>query len=197
MFIRAQPRKLSFFPVRLSEFQSEMDAARKEPLDIDLSQPADDIVLQNFEDSLDAHTNVEKGNSEDPSAVKHFPESKTSLNVETLGSPPLVTKPHLNKSNNVHEDKHIISREVPLSILKNQPQIIKNITVRGTNYIVWNEIGRGGSSVVYHCFEPVLRQQRAIKCVSLHNSLSAPSYINEVKILQKLQKCQNIIKMFD
>lgn len=125
-------------------------------------------------------------------------KNKTVFRKYPESTPKKTTKPLSEKANTICKSKHITSsRVVPLSIPKNQLGGVQHITVKQTSYIVWNEIGRGGSSVVYHCFEPLSKEQKAIKCVSLQNTSSASGYINEVKLLQRLQKCSNIIKMFD
>lgn len=73
----------------------------------------------------------------------------------------------------------------------------KILIVKGVTYEILKELGKGGSSVVYDCFERKTRTNRAVKQVSLENRASASSFINEVKLLEKLQNCPNIIKMYD
>lgn len=79
----------------------------------------------------------------------------------------------------------------------NSEHLERTIIVRGIEYIILRELGRGGSSVVYDCFDRIAGTLRAIKCVSLENNTMTVGYLNEVKLLQNLEKCDNIIKMFD
>lgn len=73
----------------------------------------------------------------------------------------------------------------------------KRIKVNNTQYIMFSLLGKGGSSEVYQCYNLESRTHVAIKCVSLDNPASANGYINEVKLLQQLQNCDKIIKMYD
>lgn len=73
----------------------------------------------------------------------------------------------------------------------------ERMTVSNTEYMVMNLLGRGGSSEVYHCFSPEEKAHVAIKLVSLTDSTTAAGYINEVKLLESLQGCDRIIKMYD
>lgn len=70
------------------------------------------------------------------------------------------------------------------------------LTVKNVNYIVMRVIGKGGSSRVFDCYDPSIKEYRAIKQVNLDMD-QAEDFINEVKMLQKLQKCDRIITMFD
>lgn len=200
-----------------------MEEARKEPLD--LSEAADDIELQNLSDEFNSDEKENSGSSNvnmnctelrtalhssDNKRLTMIPENSESLwNTVKLEHKPVFDKhpdctpkrthkPVSEKVNTVCKSRHIASKAVPVSIPRNQLDGIRqNITVKQMSYVVWNEIARGGSSVVYHCFEPLSREQRAIKCVSLTNTASVVGYLNEVKLLEKLQNCENIIKMFD
>lgn len=71
------------------------------------------------------------------------------------------------------------------------------LTVNNNEYIIMNLLGKGGSSEVFHCFHPEEKVHVAIKVISLTNSTTADEYINEVKLLETLQKCDRIIKMHD
>lgn len=82
-----------------------------------------------------------------------------------------------------------------VNLLDNFP--FEKLTVKQTEYIILNTLGKGGSSEVFAGFCPINKRHVAIKCVSLHNPASAEGYINEVKLLQKLQHCDKIIKMYD
>lgn len=73
----------------------------------------------------------------------------------------------------------------------------RTLTVKGVTYVILKELGKGGSSVVYDCYDPITGNARAVKQVSLENKMSAVGFINEVKMLEKLQNCPNIIKMYD
>ncbi|XP_076253401.1 dual specificity protein kinase monopolar spindle 1 [Rhynchophorus ferrugineus] len=71
------------------------------------------------------------------------------------------------------------------------------LTVNNNEYLIMNLLGKGGSSEVFHCFHPEEKVHVAIKVVNLSNSTTADVYINEVKLLESLQKCDRIIKMHD
>ncbi|XP_060528009.1 dual specificity protein kinase Ttk isoform X2 [Cylas formicarius] len=71
------------------------------------------------------------------------------------------------------------------------------MTVQNIEYFVMNLLGRGASSEVYHCYDPVNEVHVAIKCVLLLNPDTAAGYINEAKLLESLQNCERIIKMYD
>lgn len=73
----------------------------------------------------------------------------------------------------------------------------RTLTVKGVTYVILKELGKGGSSVVYDCYDPITGNNRAVKQVSLENKISAVGFLNEVKMLEKLQNCPNIIKMYD
>ncbi|KAJ8951093.1 hypothetical protein NQ318_003791 [Aromia moschata] len=75
--------------------------------------------------------------------------------------------------------------------------VFKRMKVNKIEYVILNLLGKGGSSEVYHCYNVETKCHVAIKCVSLQNSTSANSYINEVKLLHQLQNCDKIIKMYD
>lgn len=73
----------------------------------------------------------------------------------------------------------------------------QKIVINKVEYVILNQIGRGGSSVVYHCYDANDKCERAIKKVSLTGDKTCvDGYINEVMMLFKLQKCDRIIKMF-
>ncbi|XP_044272223.1 dual specificity protein kinase TTK [Tribolium madens] len=89
-------------------------------------------------------------------------------------------------------------RDCDVDTVQIPPEIsFGKIQVNDVAYTVLNELGKGGSSQVFHCFNPQTKSHRAIKVVSLENKDSAKGFINEVKMLEKLQKCNRIIKMFD
>lgn len=75
----------------------------------------------------------------------------------------------------------------------------QQITIRGISYQVLNELGRGGSSKVYQVLNPSTNQLLGIKKVDLTDldPMIAEGYLNEVKLLNSLQHCQSVIKMFD
>lgn len=69
------------------------------------------------------------------------------------------------------------------------------LLVKGVEYMILNRLGRGGSSEVFLCQCVDDEIYYAIKCVSLHDPVTAQGYLNEVEILGKLQNCERIIKM--
>lgn len=111
-------------------------------------------------------------------------KSKTVKNC-IFSTPKLSCKTNTNKEN------------TPLPLKEVSLSNYKTLSVKGVTYEIWKELGKGGSSVVYDCYERTNKINRAIKQVSLENRISASSFINEVRMLEKLQKCPNIIKMYD
>ncbi|XP_066145366.1 dual specificity protein kinase TTK [Euwallacea fornicatus] len=71
------------------------------------------------------------------------------------------------------------------------------IVVNNVEYKVISLLGKGGSSEVFCCVHPEEQLQVAIKVVCLSDSSMSSGYINEVKLLETLQTCDRIIKMFD
>ncbi|GJQ71500.1 protein serine threonine kinase [Trypoxylus dichotomus] len=73
----------------------------------------------------------------------------------------------------------------------------EKISVNNKEYVILNQIGRGGSSVVFHCYDLIEKCERAIKRVNLTGDKACiEGYINEVKMLNKLQNCDRIIAMY-
>lgn len=94
---------------------------------------------------------------------------------------------HLNKE--PHDDK------------ENEPKTHSNdleqICVNDVNYLILNQLGRGGTSVVYHCYNIVTKEERAIKKVNLESDTHRIGYLNEVNVLGRLQNSDRIIHMYD
>ncbi|KAJ8929313.1 hypothetical protein NQ314_018021 [Rhamnusium bicolor] len=111
-----------------------------------------------------------------------------SINIINKHPSPILIKDDLVHRN---EEKHFS----PVDNLRDDKFNI--IKVNDIEYIILNMLGRGGSSEVFQCYNVDNQSHVAIKCVSLENSLTASSYINEVKLLHQLQKCDKIIKMHD
>lgn len=72
------------------------------------------------------------------------------------------------------------------------------ITVNDDQYAVLGVMGKGGSSKVYQVFDSC-RKIKAIKCVDLNsaNDIIVEGYRNEIKLLERLQYCDKVIKMYD
>ena len=79
---------------------------------------------------------------------------------------------------------------------RNRPK--ETLTVCGKVYTLLNVLGRGGSSEVYSTLDSSC-QLRAIKCVNLSGADESTfkSYMNEIKLLKRLQHSDRIIKLFD
>lgn len=75
---------------------------------------------------------------------------------------------------------------------------MKIITVNDIQYAVLGVMGKGGSSKVYQVFDNN-HKIKAIKVVDLNNAndLIVEGYKNEIKLLQRLQYCEQVIKMYD
>jgi serine/threonine-protein kinase TTK/MPS1 len=96
-------------------------------------------------------------------------------------------------------DQHKVESELKPAV-QLRPSLdptFQRIKVNDVEYIILNELGKGGSSEVFHCYNHEMKTHRAIKVVSLANGASATGFINEVKMLKALQQCNRIIKMFD
>lgn len=105
-----------------------------------------------------------------------------------------------NKSSTITSDR---TEDSPKNIVCSIPSSIpdektfERLVVNNVEYLILNLLGKGGSSFVYQCFCVENRLLVAIKCVSLESTVSAQGYINEVKLLQRLQHCDRIIKLYD
>ncbi|CAH1104821.1 unnamed protein product [Psylliodes chrysocephalus] len=94
--------------------------------------------------------------------------------------------PEVNKNNILCS----IPRKVP------ENNIHSKIIINNVEYMVLNILGKGGSAIVYQCFCIEEKTIVAIKCVNLEKINMAQEYINEVKLLQRLQNCDRIIKLY-
>ncbi|XP_022171655.1 dual specificity protein kinase TTK-like [Myzus persicae] len=73
------------------------------------------------------------------------------------------------------------------------------ISVKGIKYSILNTLGHGGSSIVHEVLHPETNQVMAIKKVDLSEveNIIAKGYLNEVNLLQNLQDCESVIRLFD
>ncbi|XP_021340417.1 dual specificity protein kinase Ttk-like [Mizuhopecten yessoensis] len=88
---------------------------------------------------------------------------------------------------------------VPPPAVPSTPSLMmKDITVNGKQYWVLKLVGRGGSSKVYKVLDCNL-ENRAIKVVDLSdaNEQILEGYRNEIHLLERLQYCSKVIKMYD
>uniref|UniRef100_A0AC34RDL8 Protein kinase domain-containing protein n=1 Tax=Panagrolaimus sp. JU765 TaxID=591449 RepID=A0AC34RDL8_9BILA len=79
------------------------------------------------------------------------------------------------------------------------PKANSIITVNGKVYEKCYRRGKGGSSYVYECRSDDLQCQVAVKIVDMEDldPIVKEGYMNEVKLLQKLQGSDYIIKLYD
>lgn len=72
----------------------------------------------------------------------------------------------------------------------------KTLTIKGKSYTILGKLGSGGSSEVLKVMDTEDSSMYAVKCVNLavHQSI-AESYINEIKLLQRLQGSDRVITM--
>jgi len=70
--------------------------------------------------------------------------------------------------------------------------------INGKQYVLLSVIGRGGSSKVYEALGPDMKLC-AVKCVNIDaaDKQTVASYRNEISLLQRLQHCSEIVRMFD
>ncbi|XP_060594055.1 dual specificity protein kinase TTK-like isoform X2 [Ruditapes philippinarum] len=75
---------------------------------------------------------------------------------------------------------------------------MKMITINDVQYAVLGVMGKGGSSKVYQVFDNN-HKIKAVKCVDLNNTNDSivEGYKNEIKLLKRLQYCDQVIKMYD
>lgn len=95
------------------------------------------------------------------------------------------------------EKKKSVSKSFPILLGEPVDHTFKKIHVNGVEYVILNELGKGGSSEVFQCYNTQTKSCRAIKCVSLSNPDSASGFINEVQVLKTLQNCNRIVKLYD
>jgi len=62
-------------------------------------------------------------------------------------------------------------------------------------YVLLSVIGRGGSSKVYEALGPDMKLC-AVKCVDI-DVADEQSYRNEISLLQRLQHCSEIVRLYD
>ncbi|KAI4461387.1 mixed lineage protein kinase [Holotrichia oblita] len=122
-----------------------------------------------------------------------FPQSKQITEVIYESLTDIEDKENIDKQ----EDESL--QRVLCSIPVEKPTLdpFEKIVVNNIEYVILEQIGRGGSSVVFHCYNIVEKVERAIKRVNLTGDKACiDGYINEVKMLYKLQKCDRIIRMY-
>lgn len=73
------------------------------------------------------------------------------------------------------------------------------LRIKGKEYAILNNIGKGGTSMVYQAYSGYHRQCVAIKIVNLTEADETlrNAYENEIKLLEQLQGSDHVIKMFD
>uniref|UniRef100_A0A1Y1K4J7 Protein kinase domain-containing protein n=1 Tax=Photinus pyralis TaxID=7054 RepID=A0A1Y1K4J7_PHOPY len=153
--------------------------------------------------------------------VTFFSSTPFPLNCKQMSTPSLGPIGKVNNNLKVPASAHIISQVTPLCIgnevkvnnrlkhLNKQPHDYKEnnpktqsndleqICVNNVNYLILNQLGRGGTSVVYHCYNIVTKEERAIKKVNLESDTQRIGYLNEVNVLGQLQNSDWIIHMYD
>lgn len=122
-----------------------------------------------------------------------FPQSKQVTEVIYEAQNDIEDKENILKQDNESLQRVLCSIPVEKPIL----DPFEKLVVNHVEYVILEQIGRGGSSVVFHCYNAVEKVERAIKRVNLTGDKACiDGYINEVKMLYKLQKCDRIIKMY-
>ncbi|CAI2733831.1 unnamed protein product [Schistosoma spindalis] len=94
-----------------------------------------------------------------------------------------------------NSDKELISVGVQTELVDQSEQFIM---VNGKKYQLINELGRGGSSVVYWAMDSDLHPW-AVKKVDLKNLTqeTVKSYINEIEMLKSLINSERVIRLYD
>ncbi|KAL8595122.1 hypothetical protein ACOMHN_019160 [Nucella lapillus] len=77
-------------------------------------------------------------------------------------------------------------------------EAMDSVTVDGVQYFVLNKVGRGGSAQVYMVLDGG-KNIRALKVVDLEGAGAevVDGFRNEIRLLQQLQYCPSVIKMFN
>ncbi|XP_022916049.2 dual specificity protein kinase TTK [Onthophagus taurus] len=129
----------------------------------------------------------------DEKITKNIPDTKPVLKVTSN-----VVNQNSQRENHQNENskKENLNKICTVSTNNNLQQF-DEIIVNNIKYLVLNELGKGGSSVVYLCYNMDKKVHRAIKKVNLRgDKLCVEGYINEVRMIHKLQNCDRIIKMY-
>lgn len=60
-------------------------------------------------------------------------------------------------------------------------------------------LGKGGSSIVYHIYDPNDKRSKALKVVDLSKADGAvvEGFKNEIQLLRKLSHCKRVVRMYD
>uniref|UniRef100_A0A914VT76 Protein kinase domain-containing protein n=1 Tax=Plectus sambesii TaxID=2011161 RepID=A0A914VT76_9BILA len=76
---------------------------------------------------------------------------------------------------------------------------IKPIYINSRQYAVLNMLGKGGSSKVYQVYDEEHQRCLAVKCVDLRDAelVVRRAYENEIKLLERLQKSNRVVRLFD
>lgn len=214
-FFREYRRKfIDIKPIQLDEIKKELEEA--EPVRLWQSRPPEeDLAEDEDEKSQDSNKENEENNFsmfETPAKPESSAKAIKSLNFQFVTPNNKAPPPRVQCSVNMNryirtpitrimESTEVESDKIDLKPIAPSPLTLSSklhkIQVKNDEYVVLNMLGKGGSSQVFHCFDIERKVHRAIKIVSLENSSSAAGFINEIHILQTLQKCNRIIKMFD
>ncbi|XP_050305022.1 dual specificity protein kinase TTK isoform X2 [Anthonomus grandis grandis] len=85
----------------------------------------------------------------------------------------------------------------PKPVIYSSEDRFNRICVNNIEYVILKMLGKGGSSEVFYGFNKEEHLDVAIKLVSLADHNTAEGYVNEVKLLETLQDCDRIIKLYD
>ncbi|XP_068628663.1 dual specificity protein kinase TTK isoform X2 [Battus philenor] len=87
----------------------------------------------------------------------------------------------------------------PQGIAGQGPKILfKSTNIKDKKYMFLKKLGAGGSSEVFKVLEVGTSSEYAVKCVYLGSDRDlAQGYINEVRLLRKLQNSDRVIQLYD
>ncbi|KAK4475644.1 hypothetical protein MN116_000914 [Schistosoma mekongi] len=138
-----------------------------------------------------------------PRSSKEFSLTSVTSNLQMESLSTLVGSVKLNETyDNMashNSNKNINRQLVSIGVQVEQVNVNERcITVGGKKYKVIDELGRGGSSVVYWAMDSSLNP-RAVKMVDLKNISreTVISYINEIEMLKSLLNSDRIIRLYD
>nr|XP_027194759.1 serine/threonine-protein kinase MPS1-like isoform X1 [Dermatophagoides pteronyssinus] len=124
--------------------------------------------------------------------------SKVQKMVEKIGPKHLMTSK--KKSDTIIKKKSACTINNNTNASTNKDDLkIEKISVNNKNYQLLNQIGKGGSSIVYQVYAPYAMKLLALKVVDLNNAdkTVVEGFRREIRLLNRLRKCQRVVRMYD
>jgi hypothetical protein len=94
--------------------------------------------------------------------------------------------------------KNCLSPIKESSASKDTAKDVQTLTINHKQYVINKKIGSGGSSSVFLARQTCSDLECAVKCVNLEGDVSVvEGYLNETRLLAKLQGNVNVVKLYD